>query len=265
MVLYMIIAWYLDNVIPSVNGTSKPFYFLFLPSYWEVHILSKDEDDFLSPKSSDLELNEISTTQPLLDDTFDNLGDIEMEDLENSEFFGPQCVSDDEEEETETIPTSPTNNNRPAVQITNLTKDYSRSCFWPSSKDSKNAVSNLSLNIDKGTIFCLLGHNGAGKTTLFNMLTGVLLPTSGTAKLFDLDIQKQRESIREIMGVCPQHDLLWDDLTAWQHLEIFAELRGVPSNLRKQCIVDKLEEVELLHVNFIFSYFFCFFFLILNM
>lgn len=255
MVGYIIIAWYvshlnflnsknnnfqtryLDNVIPSVNGTNKPFYFFLLPSYWEIYILKKDDDDFLSPSSSPVELNEFSPTQPLLDD----FEDVLLDDQE-MDHFGPQCMDDDATDNNHSNP-------KIAVQISNLSKNYSKSCFWPSDKNHPNAVSHLSLTIEKGTIFCLLGHNGAGKTTLFNMLTGVLLPTTGSARLFGFDIQKQKESIREIMGVCPQHDLLWEDLTAWQHLEIFAELRGVPRKIRKQCIVDKLEEVELLYVN----------------
>ena len=133
------------------------------------------------------------------------------------------------------------------VDIQKLNKEY-KSSIWPNSKKLK-AVNNLSLQIPKGTIFCLLGHNGAGKTTLFNMLTGVSNPTSGYAELFGFDIVNQREQIQSIMGVCPQHDILWEELSGWQHLEIFAELRGVPSSERKEKIISKLKEVELLSVS----------------
>ena len=169
---------------------------------------------------------------------------------------------DDDEDETEekeetepSSPSTPLDSETLGLDIRDLVKVYNRSWWWPTSKKDKRAVSNLNLQIEKGTIYCLLGHNGAGKTTLINMLTGVHLPTSGTAKIFGLDIVTQRDQIRTIMGVCPQHDILWEDLTAWQHLEIFADLKGIPFRSRKQVIVQKLEEVELLSVGHSFGEF----------
>jgi ATP-binding cassette subfamily A (ABC1) protein 3 len=54
-----------------------------------------------------------------------------------------------------------------------------------------------------GQIFALLGHNGAGKTTTLSMLTGLLEPTSGSAKVFGIDIFNDMDKIRKILGVCP--------------------------------------------------------------
>jgi len=70
-------------------------------------------------------------------------------------------------------------------------------------------VDNLSLSIKSGEIFCLLGHNGAGKTTTISMLTGLFGPTAGNASVFGMDIETQMDDIREVMGVCPQHDILF--------------------------------------------------------
>merc|ERR1719487_2616250 len=76
------------------------------------------------------------------------------------------------------------------------------------------AVKNMNLGINSGECFGLLGHNGAGKTTTINMLVGVYPPTSGTAIVDGLSLEKDMPSIYLRMGVCPQHDILWDNLTA---------------------------------------------------
>lgn len=77
-----------------------------------------------------------------------------------------------------------------------------------------------------GELFTLLGHNGAGKTTLINILTGNISPTAGTAKIDYSDIISDPESIEELIGLCPQHDILWQELTAKEHIELYANLRS---------------------------------------
>ncbi len=79
----------------------------------------------------------------------------------------------------------------------------------------------------EGQIFALLGHNGAGKTTTISMLTGMLDITSGSANAYGKDIENEIDDIRKFMGVCPQHDILFDNLTVKEHLEMFATFKGV--------------------------------------
>jgi len=76
-------------------------------------------------------------------------------------------------------------------------------------------------------IFALLGHNGAGKTTTISMITGLFGATQGTTNIFGLDVEHDLEEVRKNMGVCPQHDILFDNLTVKEHLELYAVFKGV--------------------------------------
>ncbi|KAK6312316.1 hypothetical protein J4Q44_G00179800 [Coregonus suidteri] len=70
----------------------------------------------------------------------------------------------------------------------------------------------------EGQITVLLGHNGAGKTTTLSMLTGLFPPSSGRAYINGYDICQDMALIRHSLGLCPQHRLLFDNLTVREHL-----------------------------------------------
>ena len=72
-------------------------------------------------------------------------------------------------------------------------------------------MNDLSLNLYEGQITAFLGHNGAGKTTTMSVLTGLYEPTSGTAFINGLNIQEDLDEIRESLGFCPQHNVLFDE------------------------------------------------------
>ncbi|XP_041361874.1 cholesterol transporter ABCA5-like [Gigantopelta aegis] len=109
------------------------------------------------------------------------------------------------------------------IRISNISK------VFIDKKTTVTAVDELTLNIYEDQITALLGHNGAGKTTLINMLCGLSPPTSGTATINGMDVSHSRdmETIRSMTGVCPQHDILYDDLTCREHLSIFAGIKAV--------------------------------------
>ncbi|RKP05997.1 P-loop containing nucleoside triphosphate hydrolase protein, partial [Thamnocephalis sphaerospora] len=75
--------------------------------------------------------------------------------------------------------------------------------------------------------FGYLGPNGAGKTTTLKILTGQLEATAGTATICDLPIKPYDTRIHSLLGVCPQHDVLWENLSAREHLHCFARIKGV--------------------------------------
>ena len=85
----------------------------------------------------------------------------------------------------------------------------------------------VSLNVPKGGITALLGGNGAGKTTTMNCLTGLIQPTAGSATVFGVDLATQLRENRAEIGVCPQHDVLWGELTVEEHLRLYASFKGL--------------------------------------
>ncbi|XP_054707778.1 phospholipid-transporting ATPase ABCA3-like [Uloborus diversus] len=140
--------------------------------------------------------------------------------------------------DTELFEEEPTN--VPAgVHIRNLTK------VFRTGMTKKHAVNNVSLNIYNGQITALLGHNGAGKTTTINILTGLYTPSSGTATVNGWDILKETTKARRSLGVCPQENILYDTLTAEEHLKIYAGLKGVKWSELSSQAADILKVLQL--------------------
>ena len=97
----------------------------------------------------------------------------------------------------------------------------------------------------KDQITALLGHNGAGKTTTMSMLTGLFPPTSGTAYINGFDITTDIDLVRRSLGICPQHNILFDRLTVTEHLKFFALLKGVPYGKMKTDVEKMVEDLNL--------------------
>lgn len=110
---------------------------------------------------------------------------------------------------------------------------------------TKTAVNGVNLKMYNGQIYALLGHNGAGKTTTISMLTGLLEPTSGHAEAFGTSVFGDMEEVRKILGVCPQHDVLFDFLTPEDHLRLFCAFKGSDPNDVEREVNTMLEEIDL--------------------
>nr|XP_018669065.1 ATP-binding cassette sub-family A member 5-like isoform X1 [Ciona intestinalis]XP_026691844.1 ATP-binding cassette sub-family A member 5-like isoform X2 [Ciona intestinalis] len=134
-----------------------------------------------------------------------------------------------------------------AVVIRNITKVYEPLDIFSSSEERTVAVKNFSLDIYEGQITAILGHNGAGKTTLFNILTGFVEATSGTASIFNYDVRNPSDmlKIRQMTGVCPQHNILMDRLSVLEHLNLFAGIKGIPQEQQEAEIDRVLKLVDL--------------------
>lgn len=107
------------------------------------------------------------------------------------------------------------------------------------------AVDRVSFAVKKGEVFGFLGPNGAGKTTTINMLTTLLLPTSGTAKVNGYDILEAPRDVRRSIGIVPQEVVLENDLTARENLQFHADLYNVPKKDASERIPELLRLVGL--------------------
>jgi ABC-2 type transport system ATP-binding protein len=107
------------------------------------------------------------------------------------------------------------------------------------------AVDAVSFSIEHGEIFALLGPNGAGKSTLIRMLTTLLPPTAGTARIGGHDVVKEPDAVRQLIGVIPQAMTSDLDLSVEENLLIYAKLYGVGRERRRRLMTELLEAVEL--------------------
>jgi ABC-type lipoprotein export system ATPase subunit len=146
----------------------------------------------------------------------------------------PATVDDDVTVEEQRVLTGGANDD--LVVMSQLTKVYDT---------GKKAVDSLSLGIPSGQVFGLLGVNGAGKTTTMAMLTAEFPPTSGDATLAGYSVTKEPEKTRRRVGYCPQFDAHFSNLTGREHVELYASIKGVPSDLVKEASSRKLAEVGL--------------------
>ncbi|KAI9174942.1 hypothetical protein LWI28_025084 [Acer negundo] len=146
-----------------------------------------------------------------------------------------------------------------AVVCDNLKKIYPGMDGNP----EKLAVRGLSLALPPGECFGMLGPNGAGKTSFISMklhiqyaffnisnfvrwqMIGLTKPTSGTAFVQGMDIKTDMDRIYTSMGVCPQHDLLWETLTGREHLLFYGRLKNLKGSALTQAVEESLKDVNL--------------------
>lgn len=122
-----------------------------------------------------------------------------------------------------------------AIQVENLTKKF----------NGFVAVDSLSFSVASGELFGLLGPNGAGKTTTINMLSTLLKPTSGQARVAGFDVSRSRDNVRKSIGVVFQEPALDNKLTGKENLEFHAMMYGIDKAERRRRIDKVLTLVEL--------------------
>jgi ABC-2 type transport system ATP-binding protein len=122
-----------------------------------------------------------------------------------------------------------------AIQTTNLTRRFG----------GLTAVAGLNLTVRSGEIFGFLGPNGAGKSTTIRMLCGLLLPSEGTARVAGLDVGRDVEAIKRVVGYMPQRFSLYGDLTVEENLDFFAGVYRMPGQERRRRVTETLAQVGL--------------------
>ncbi len=128
------------------------------------------------------------------------------------------------------------------MEITIQTKGISKKYR---SQKGRLALNDINLSVQKGSLFGLIGSDGAGKTTLLRILSTVLPASSGSATLADLDVRKQAEDIRKILGYMPQEFSQYQDLSLQENLNFFADIQQVPKAQKKERIDRMLEFTQL--------------------
>jgi len=203
LIIYMVLAWYVDNVLPGEWGTSRSCCFCCSPSFWCTSSKPASTDDAFKSRRSGVGRSRHATNEYI-------------------EAIPEQMMS------------------RRRVAICDLRKEFK-------SDDGGvfTAVEDINLDMFEGQCQVLLGHNGAGKTTTINMLTGMMPITSGDAIVYGHSVKTQLPIVRADIGLCPQHNVLWDTLTCAEHLRFFGKLRGVPKDELESRVDAVLENVEL--------------------
>lgn len=120
------------------------------------------------------------------------------------------------------------------IEVRELTKKYD-----DIHKGQFVAVDGISFQAKAGEIFGLLGPNGAGKTTVLRILSTVLTPTSGTAMINGLDVQRDAEKVRHQIGFVSNNTAVYERMTAYEMVEYFGRLYG----LSKQDVKNRTEEI----------------------
>jgi len=122
-----------------------------------------------------------------------------------------------------------------AIETKNLVKAYGE----------KKVIQDVSLTIQKGELFSLLGVNGAGKSTLIKMLSCLLNPTSGFASVYGCDVRKEAEQVKQIIAVSPQETAIAPNLTVYENLELMAGIHGSSKRDRKRKATEIMDTFSL--------------------
>ena len=203
---WSVAAWYLDQVVPSEYGVQRSWYFPCTPSYWT---------------------GSGAPTEPRRSYTASLAEDGTGEGATAALELAPLAVEHDE-------PLGEV-----GVRVEGLRKKFA------SGPNNGVAVAGLDLQMRPGQITSLLGANGAGKTTTISMLTGLIPPTSGGAWIGPHSIRLEMAEIRKALGVCPQQNVLFAELSPVEHLALYGELKGLRAADLVVAIGDMLRRVGL--------------------
>ena len=232
--LFLFLGFYLNNVLPHDFGIRKPFYFICTSDFWCKNRKKNDskkigekleEDEKEKEKNKDYVV--YGSKDDIIPDDNDNLYG-NSPNFESEEIYKNRTKKDD------------------VLKIRNILKIFG---------DGKVAVDGVNLNFYKDEIFALLGHNGAGKTTLISMLTGLYEATQGTALYEGVNIldSMNMELFREKLGICPQHDILFQDLNIREHLEMFSIFKGVESDNVENEVNKTLHDFQLEEIQYMLA------------
>lgn len=120
------------------------------------------------------------------------------------------------------------------ISVKNLTKQFGNFV----------AVDNISFDVQRGEIFGFLGANGAGKTTAMRMLCGLSYPTSGSGTVAGYDVMRNGEQIKRHIGYMSQRFSLYNDLTVWENMRLFASIYGLSKKQTEERATELLNQLN---------------------
>ena len=225
--VFLFLGFYLQNIISHDFGISHPWYFLCTKSFWGFgKNKNKKTKEKLKTKINNID-NNINKNQNLYNSEENKINIYNQKNLkENNQNITNQIENLNSNElnnfEKEDI-YSDLNKPEDKLKLKNIKKIF---------PDGKIALNGISLNLYKNEIFALLGHNGAGKSTLISILIGLYSSTEGEVEYNNLNILNENNMIdfRKILGICPQHDVLFPQLTVIEHLKLFCIFKGLTND-----------------------------------
>eukprot|EP00340_Litonotus_pictus_P000459 CAMPEP_0170514168 /NCGR_PEP_ID=MMETSP0209-20121228/708_1 /TAXON_ID=665100 ORGANISM="Litonotus pictus, Strain P1" /NCGR_SAMPLE_ID=MMETSP0209 /ASSEMBLY_ACC=CAM_ASM_000301 /LENGTH=1106 /DNA_ID=CAMNT_0010798131 /DNA_START=1 /DNA_END=3321 /DNA_ORIENTATION=+ len=261
--IFWVITWYLDHVLEENQGKKYSFFFFLKRTFWcpkQSEAYSEEEqpkkgiindtpsdrlDNNESPETehnqerkhfhSD-ELNRSPKSTNMVNESKDLIDSKSVERKTiNDQFFYDESVDHERERVLDS-------QKKKTLRILGLTKTYNLSTGLFENK-SIQALKPTYIEVDQDEVFTIIGHNGAGKTTLINMLTGNIKPTEGSAKVYGLDLLE--DNVEQMVGLCPQHDILWEELTAEEHVILYSHLRNIKPELVNHMVKKYLKSVNL--------------------
>ncbi|KAJ3309887.1 hypothetical protein HDU76_003506, partial [Blyttiomyces sp. JEL0837] len=215
--VYGALALYMAAVVPSEFGTRRPWHFPVtdLIKYFKAQQRKKKNDGVDPLSEAHLALQTVDSDETKFED-------------------------DDVRAERARVDAGNYPPNSPLI-LSHMRKVYGgRGGLGP-----KIAVKDVTLAAEPGLVFGLLGPNGAGKTTLISILTGLYEASAGDAVLAGYNIKTDLSEVYKVIGICPQFDILWEDLTVEEHLYFYARLKGVERKDEKRAVDDSLGKVSL--------------------
>jgi len=251
-IVYLVLALYCENVVPDMHGYRRGYFYFIDPAYWGFGEAVFREDE-----------KTVSHSKGASDQSKDD-EDVLKEEERLQEVYAKATTNSDSKE--------------PIILVGGMWKTYRAAdpkaitrrcgdccnnwccCFLPcaqllSSDDEViafNAVRGNWWGVEEGELFCLLGPNGAGKTTSIHVLTGVIPASAGDCRVLGNSVVTEggMDKVRPNMGFCPQFDLLWNELTALEHLRLFARIKGLqPTDVESEA-QRRLDQVNLREAEF---------------
>lgn len=233
-VIFIILASYLDQVLPSPNGEPRPWNFFLKSSFWFSRKQQPQQDASITNSKENM-ASLVSLESQMSLSRFGSINEEDADVFEEKLYVQGQTANN-----SSNVVGGSLLQVRGVVKTFNVKKKKKRTTF--------NAVDEVWFAAESEQVFVLLGHNGAGKSTLINILIGLLRSTKGDAVIDGFSVNEQIDQIRKSLGLCSQFEILWDELTAREHLQLYAELKGMPRAEIRTCVENLLSDVQLLKV-----------------